>query len=84
MDGQMSDLMATIGVAARAAAADLAYASSERKYAALIGASHAVWTRRQEILDANCEDQAFAEEKGLSPAMMDRLILTEGRIRGIF
>ncbi len=83
MDGQMSDLMATIGVAARAAAADLAYASSERKYAALIGASHAVWTRRQEILDANCEDQAFAEEKGLSPAMMDRLILTEGRIRGI-
>ena len=83
MDGQMSDLMATIGVAARAAAADLAFASSERKYAALIGASHAVWTRRQEILDANCEDQAFAEEKGLSPAMMDRLILTEGRFRGI-
>ena len=83
MDGQMSDLMTTIGVAARAAAADLAYASSERKYAALIGASHAVWTRRQEILDANCEDQAFAEEKGLSPAMMDRLRLDDYRLRGI-
>ena len=30
--------------------------------------SHAVWTHRQRILDANHEDQAFADEKGLSPA----------------
>ena len=83
MDGQISDLMAEIGAKARAAAAELAYASPERKYAALIGASHEIWNRRQDILDANCEDLVYAEEKGLSAAMIDRLTLDEGRIRGI-
>jgi len=79
----VSDLMREIGTKARAAAAELAYASQERKYAALIGASHEIWNRRQAILDANCEDLVFGEEKGLSPAMMDRLSLDEGRIRGM-
>ncbi len=76
-------LMADIGSRARAAAADLAFASAERKHAALIGAADAVWARRLEIMDANAEDQVFGEEKGLSAAMMDRLILTEPRIRAI-
>ena len=83
MDGQMTDMMATIGAAARAAAADLACASSERKAAALVSASAAVWDRREEILDANCLDLDYGAEKGLSPAMMDRLRLDEGRVRGI-
>lgn len=83
MDGQISDLMADIGRKARAAAADLAFASAERKHAALIGAAEAVWQQRQAIMDANAEDLVFGEEKGLSPAMMDRLALDEGRIRGI-
>ncbi len=83
MDGQISDLMVEIGTKARAAAAELAYASQERKYAALIGASHEIWNRRQDILDANCEDLVYAEEKGLSAAMIDRLTLDEGRIRGM-
>jgi glutamate-5-semialdehyde dehydrogenase len=83
MDGQVSDLMTEIGTKARAAAAELAYASQERKHAALIGASHEIWNRRQAILDANCEDMADGEAKGLSPAMLDRLSLDEGRIRGI-
>jgi glutamate-5-semialdehyde dehydrogenase len=79
----MNEMMREIGEAARAAAAELAYANPERKYAALIGASHAVWQRRQEILDANTLDLAYGAEKGLSPAMMDRLMLDEQRIRGI-
>lgn len=83
MDGQVSDLMTDIGTKARAAAAELAYASAERKHAALIGAADAVWQRRQEIMDANAEDLVYGEEKGLSPAMMDRLTLDQGRIRGI-
>ncbi|MES2143728.1 MAG: glutamate-5-semialdehyde dehydrogenase [Pseudomonadota bacterium] len=83
MDGQITDLMAEIGAKARAAAAELAYAGSERKYAALISASHFVWERRQEILDANTIDMDAAEAKGLSPAMTDRLMLNEHRIRGI-
>ena len=83
MDGQISDLMTEIGSAARAASAELAYASSERKAAALVSAAEAVWARRQEILDANVMDLAYGETKGLGPAMMDRLRLDEGRIRGI-
>jgi glutamate-5-semialdehyde dehydrogenase len=83
MSDQTVDLMRDIGSKAKAAAQELAYASQERKYAALISASHAVWARRQEILDGNYQDIAYGEEKGLSPAMMDRLTLDEGRIRGI-
>ncbi len=83
MDGQTTNLIAGIGAAAKTAAAELAYASTERKYAALIGAAEAVWSTRAAILDANCEDLAYGEAKGLSPALIDRLTLTEGRIRGI-
>ena len=83
MSGQFDTTMAEIGTRARAAARALAVASGERKYAALIGAAHAVWAQRQAIIDANCEDMAFAEQKGLSPAMLDRLMLDERRIRGI-
>ena len=76
-------MMAEIGAKARAAAAKLATAGSERKYAALIGAADAIWENRCDIMDANAEDQVYAEEKGLSPAMMDRLILDEPRVRAM-
>jgi glutamate-5-semialdehyde dehydrogenase len=75
--------MTEIGARARAAAAELAYASSERKAAALQAAAAAVWARRDEILDANVLDMDFGREKGLSPAMLDRLMLNETRLRGI-
>lgn len=83
MSDEYSLMMADIGQKARAAAAELAFASSERKAAALQAAAAAVWARRQEILDANCLDLDFGKEKGLSPAMMDRLMLNETRLRGI-
>jgi glutamate-5-semialdehyde dehydrogenase len=71
---EQSDLMTEIGARARAAAAELAYASSERKAAALQAAAAAVWARRDEILDANVLDMDFGREKGLAPAMLDRLM----------
>ncbi|PJI91784.1 glutamate-5-semialdehyde dehydrogenase [Yoonia maricola] len=76
-------MMAQIGADARAASAVLATAGSERKYAALIGAADAIWENRMAIMDANAEDQVFGEKKGLSPAMMDRLMLDEPRIRAM-
>ncbi len=76
-------LMANIGARARAAAAELAYASAERKHAALIGAADEVWKRRDDIIAANAEDLVYGEEKGISPSMMDRLMLDETRIRSI-
>ena len=82
----MDDIAATmtaIGTAARAAAAELAFASSERKSAALISAAAAMEAGEQAILDANCLDLAYGEEKGLSPAMMDRLRLDGRRVRAM-
>lgn len=76
-------LMRDIGQRARAAATTLATATAERKHAALVSAADAVWQNRQQIIDANAEDQVYGEEKGLSPAMMDRLILDERRVQGI-
>ena len=76
-------LMATIGADARAAATVLATTGSERKHAALIGAAEAICDNIMEILDANAEDQVYGAQKGLSPAMMDRLVLTEPRIRAM-
>ncbi|WP_170570259.1 glutamate-5-semialdehyde dehydrogenase [Ruegeria atlantica] len=76
-------LMADIGQRAKVASADLAHASAERKHSALIAAADAVWANRADIIEANKKDLEFGREKGLSPAMMDRLILDEGRIQGM-
>ena len=76
-------LMAEIGRRARRAATVLATASAERKHAALIGAAEKVWATRADIIEANKLDLEFGRDKGLSPAMMDRLMLDEDRICGI-
>jgi glutamate-5-semialdehyde dehydrogenase len=76
-------LMADIGKRAREASAELAMASAEAKQAALEAAADAVWTRRAEIIEANAKDLDFGRDKGLSDAMMDRLLLSEERIQGI-
>ncbi|MDK8872932.1 glutamate-5-semialdehyde dehydrogenase [Paracoccus sp. SSJ] len=76
-------LIADLGQKARAAAAVLAETSAERKHAALIGAADAILGTEDAILDANAEDMHYAEEKGLSPAMLDRLKLDTARIRAM-
>ena len=76
-------LMADIGTRARAAASALACASTDQKQAALIAAAEAVWASRAHIIVANAKDLAFGRNKGLSGAMMDRLMLDEPRIRDI-
>ncbi|MEP1768275.1 MAG: glutamate-5-semialdehyde dehydrogenase [Sulfitobacter sp.] len=83
MTQDISTLMADIGQRAKAAAAQLATASAERKHAALISAAQAVWARREDIFAANAKDMAYGTEKGLSPAMLDRLMLDEDRLQGI-
>jgi glutamate-5-semialdehyde dehydrogenase len=79
----ISEMMAGIGAQAKLAATELATASAERKHAALIGAAEAVWTTRAAILEANAQDMIYGRDKGLSPAMLDRLMLDEARIQGI-
>jgi len=79
----IATVMADIGARARAAAADLAVATSEAKRHAIDAAADAVWQDRNAILAANAEDLALAREKGLSGAMLDRLTLDEERIAGM-
>jgi glutamate-5-semialdehyde dehydrogenase len=76
-------LMQDMGARARAAAAELAFAAPEDKRTALEVAANEVWAARSQIVAANAKDLEFGRDKGLSPAMMDRLTLTEDRIRGI-
>ncbi len=76
-------LMAEIGQRAKAASEQLAFATPDAKAQALAAAADAVWARRGEIIAANAQDMAFGRDKGLSRAMMDRLMLDEGRIQGI-
>lgn len=79
----ISAMMAEIGEKAKKAAAELAFASGESKTAALMAAADAVWSRRAEIIEANAKDMEFGREKGLSNAMLDRLMLDEDRIQGM-
>jgi glutamate-5-semialdehyde dehydrogenase len=79
----ITDVMGQIGRQARSAARALASATAERKYAALIGAAHAVRERRDEILAANAIDMANARAKGMTSAFQDRLLLTEARLDAI-
>ncbi|MYH59510.1 MAG: glutamate-5-semialdehyde dehydrogenase [Boseongicola sp. SB0675_bin_26] len=79
----VQEIMTDIGGRARAAAMELAVASSGAKRVAIESAADATWRRREEIIAANAEDIAYGREKGLSAAMMDRLMLDEGRIKGI-
>ena len=83
MDSSIDGMMDIIGMQAKAAAARLAYASSEQKEEALMLAADAVQRQSAEIIAANSEDLAFGRDKGLSDPMMDRLMLDGDRIRGI-
>ncbi|MCF2870765.1 glutamate-5-semialdehyde dehydrogenase [Octadecabacter sp. G9-8] len=82
-DTTIPDLMADIGARAKAAAKTLASATPDAKTAALMGAADAVWAARAEIIAANAKDMEFGRDKGLSPAMLDRLMLDEPRIQGM-
>ncbi len=76
-------MMQEIGARAKAASSELAFATPEAKAKALTVAAETVWARRAEIMAANAEDMDFGREKGLSDAMLDRLMLDEARIEGI-
>jgi len=79
----ISAVMADLGQRAKAAAAELAFAPAEAKTAALNAAADAVWAQRADIMAANTKDMQFGRDKGLTAAMLDRLMLDEPRIQGI-
>lgn len=76
-------LMSDIGKRAKSAAATLGFASAGQKQTALENAAAALWDARDDILAANAQDMEFGRDKGLSDAMMDRLLLDEDRIKAM-
>ncbi len=76
-------IMARIGAAARDAAGPMAQASTEAKNKALTVAAETVLASMAEILTSNTVDVEAAKEKGLSAAMIDRLVLTKDRIEAM-
>ena len=71
-----------MGKRAKAAAKVLAQAGA-RKEAALLAVSEALWARREEIMDANAQDMANGQRAEMTAALLDRLLLTEGRVQGL-
>ena len=71
------------GAQARAAARVLAMASTAQKNQALEAIALALETCQDDVLAANAADMAAARAAGMRPAMLDRLLLDEGRIRGV-
>lgn len=72
-----------LGKRARAAESALVRLGTEEKNRALRRAAELLLERTNEILAANAEDMQRAREKGLPPAMLDRLLLNEARVQGM-
>jgi glutamate-5-semialdehyde dehydrogenase len=77
------DLLADMGVRARAAAAVLAGTPTAAKAVALEAAAAALRDNAADILAANALDMAAGTERGLSSAMLDRLRLDDARLGAI-
>ncbi len=75
--------MTALGEAARAASAELAMCSTELRNSALRSAAMALRSSTRRILDANQADMLAARNRGLSPAMLDRLMLDDERIEAM-
>ena len=77
------DQLLAKGQAARAAGRELARLSSQVKNRALLNIAEALETEQTDILEANIQDYRSAQSDGLNEAMLDRLLLTPDRLRGM-
>jgi glutamate-5-semialdehyde dehydrogenase len=79
----LREAMLAIGRAARAAARDLALASTATKNAALCAMAAHLRQSKAVILKANAADVGAAKEAALAASFIDRLTLTDARIEAI-
>ncbi|MDJ0906500.1 MAG: glutamate-5-semialdehyde dehydrogenase [Woeseiaceae bacterium] len=79
----IEETMTAIGRSARRAARALALADNDARNAALTAAAGAIRRRRGEILAANQVDMSEGGERGLSNAMLDRLLLDDDRVEAM-
>ena len=81
MKTTVKDSVEKICRAAKAAAAEIARADASKKNAALAGMAAGLRSRSDWLKGENRKDMDAGKAKGLSPAMLDRLLLTDARIR---
>lgn len=78
----MVDLV-QMGRAARAASRQLATLKSDKKNAALLAIADEIEAQAPTILAQNALDIADGQARGLSPALLDRLLLNEKRVAAL-
>jgi glutamate-5-semialdehyde dehydrogenase len=83
MTAEFTTLVDDMTTRARAAARVLATAPDSVKADALQRAAVQIRTALEQIVSANAVDMDEGRAKGLSPAMLDRLLLDAGRVTGI-
>ncbi len=81
MDAQA--LISSLADTARMAGRTLSVASSAERKAALQTIADAIEARSAEILAANAKDVQAGRDAGLNSSLLDRLLLTPDRIKGI-
>ncbi len=79
----LNDLMTAMAQKARLGAEALRLAGPDVRTHAIVEAARAIRARETQILEANLADQTAAEAKGLTPAMIERLILNPARVEAM-
>lgn len=83
MIDDLEEYMAGLGANARSAANALRLANGETRSNAILAMASEVRNAAADILTANTKDMIAGADKGLSPAMLDRLELTNERVEAI-
>ncbi len=76
-------IVSQLADSARIAARTLSVATTAERRAALLAIADAIDARSAEILVANEKDMALGRSADLNPSLLDRLLLTPARIKGI-
>jgi glutamate-5-semialdehyde dehydrogenase len=82
-EDSLKQQFAALGQAARAASRAVARAETGLKNAALFALADGLIAAQRDILDANAADCEAGAKAGLDEALMDRLLLTAERVRGM-
>jgi glutamate-5-semialdehyde dehydrogenase len=79
----IADKIRTIAVDARHASRAIAKLSSTVKNSLLLDMADALIAQSKHLVEENAKDLAAAEKKGISAAMLDRLMLDESRVQAM-
>ena len=79
----LTDLMTDMAHKAKLGAEALRLAGPDIRTRAIVEAAKAIRAREAQILAANAQDQQYARDKGLTEAMIERLILNPARVEAM-